>query len=107
MNFVTVKEFHDAMAIIQKAIGQRQVVCGTDKLPMVGLLFTSDNVHYDLFKPEQLAFVEPLQAAKNNLIELRKELKKNKEEVTKTKKTVEELELEEQKLLKLLPILKE
>lgn len=107
MNFVTKKEFEDALSVIDKALKGVQVVRllhESDKIELLKITFTDGTETADV---NQVTFVAPYQAAKDELFKVRRELNKQKENVTKNQKILEELEQQERKLSSLLPTLKE
>lgn len=110
MSFVTKKEFEGAIAILERALKNNQIVYAYNEanaVKMKVLLFSDNEITFDIFKLSQTSFIAPDLAVKERLHIVRQELKKQQEETNKNQKTLESLEKEEQKLAKLLPTLKE
>lgn len=107
MKFVTKKEFDDAVAVINNALGSGQLIDGYGKFPLTKVLFGTDGDVYDVYELSQVSFIASDLAIKDKLFNLRKELYKQRENTDKNKKELEILEKEEQKLAALLPKTKE
>lgn len=109
MDFVTKKQFEEALAIIDRAAKNGQVIEGRIEegrmqLPLEHLYFGSNPS--DIYESNQVAFVNPFDIAKNRLYNLQSYLKKQKERASLEQKELEKLEQEEKKLKELLPTLK-
>jgi len=107
MNFVTKKQFEDAVAKINDVLKNGQLVDGYAKIPLSQLLFATDGANFDTYRPDQVSFIDTELAIKDKLFNLRKELKKQREDATRNQKALEELEKEEKKLQSLLTVTKE
>lgn len=107
MDFVTKNQFISALAIIERALKNGQLEISSTH-EVLETLLVSYVGHPDLALPISHATFIPMDlAAKNQLHTLRNTLKVQREDVDKNKKGLEKLEAEEQRLLALLPTLKE
>lgn len=107
MDFVTKKEFESAVSIIERALknGQLEIISTKETFEA---LYVSYAGYADLAVPINHANFVPMDlAAKNQLHTLRNTLRVQREDADKNKKVLEKLEAEEQRLLALLPTLKE
>lgn len=107
MDFVTKKDFEAAMSVIQKALKANQLVITTTGETFQTLLVGFEG-HAEWAAPiTHATFVAPDLAAKNRLHNLRNELKAKKEDNNKVQDSLVKLETELQKLLSVIPTLKE
>jgi len=107
VDFVTKKQFEEAVAIIERALKNDQLEILSTHEPVQTLLVSFEG-HNDMSVPINHATFIPMDlAAKNQLHALRNKLKMQREDSEKNKKTLEKLEAEEKQLLAVLPTLKE
>ena len=107
MDFVTKKQFDDAVSIIERALKNKQLEISSTH-ETFEVLMVSYAGHSDFATPISWATFVPMDlAAKNQLHALRNKLKIQREDSERNKKTLEKLEAEEQQLIAVLPTLKE
>jgi len=108
MDFITKKQFEDACNVIQKALDNKQIVHAPHNqdvsISMAAAIFFDENL--DAYRYNQITFLAPDIAIKNNLHEVQKRLKVERESFHKSQKELEELEIKEQRLIKALAVLK-
>lgn len=107
MDFVTKKQFDDAVATIERALKNKQLEISSthETFETLHVAFVG---HAEWAAPISHATFVPMDlAAKNQLHNLRNELKLQREDSEKNKKALEKLEVEEQQLIAILPTLKE
>lgn len=105
---VTKKEFEDAVAVVEKAIADKQLMyslVGAEKTPVEALRFLMP--HGESLSFKHVTFLAPELAVKNNLHELRNRIKVVREGFQTNQKNLEALEAQEQKFVKELALLKE
>lgn len=109
MDFVTKEQFESAIALLQKALANGQIVDGSSKIELKKILFTNDDDNFMglLCKSGQVAFVAPVQAARNKIHLVRSTLRAQTENATKTRDVVAKLEQELQRLSSLIQTIKE
>lgn len=106
MDFVTKKEYESAIEIITRAVlnGQLALINQEDALHITAFMFIQG---FDSYSVNAASFISPEQAIKARLFEVRKELKRFKEESNCRQKSLDSLESEEKKLMAKLPTVKE
>lgn len=111
MDFVGKKDFEAAMDVIDRALKNGQIIDGRDSsITLNGFLFSVCSlsyVHDYTVAPNCVDFIASDLAAKNSIFALRNKLKTLRENADKNRKDLEKLEAEEQRLVALLPTLKE
>jgi len=107
VDFVTKKQFDDAVSIIERALKNRQLEIVSTHETFETLLVSYAG-HTEYATPIGHANFVPMDlAAKNRLHALRNSLKTQREDASNSQKTLEKLEAEEKQLVNLLPTLKE
>jgi hypothetical protein len=107
MKFVTKEEFEKALAIVELAVKNGQVRYGHhDNTTEVEAMFF-DGEFDGPVPPNRVSFLSPYTAAQSKLLVVRNSLNKLRQEHEAKNKSIEELERQEQELMRLVPVLKE
>lgn len=101
---VTKKEYDNALAVIGRALQNKQLKSVHCDIIVEEVNFASGQ---DVFDADSISFIAPPEAAKERLFRVRKLLRESRGKHTEEQKTIEALESEERKLAQLLPTLKE
>lgn len=108
MNFVTKKDFEDAIAVVLAALENGQVVNGQteDVMTAMNFLDRTDQYGYTC-TAHQIKLVSPKEAAHRKIFAIREALQQRRSQTAASAKEIESLEQSEKKIAELIKTLKE